>query len=161
MKKLNYSALAGIVLFFSGCAASPVGVDPVNAIAGLPPKFNYIADSLRVIAIFINKKEKTMSTLYGNSTALTTAITTKRQLVTGLTYTLVTWNQQSNPYWFGNRIPGHVRSIEKIKIEKDSGNSPLLKYQIYNGKKLMLNEDTSHQQERIAYILSLKPSILP
>ena len=54
----------------------------------------------KVLSSFIDKKNGTMSTLYGGKDSV---------------LALVTWAQVKNPHWFGSIITGRIKSIEKVR----------------------------------------------
>ncbi|SFD89674.1 Cytochrome P460 [Chitinophaga sp. CF118] len=73
-----------------------------------------------VITTQVDKKNKTMSTLYGNDIAFRYARNPK-----GTTYpvhaelAMVTWNQKADEHWFGANIPSQIKSVELVKFEPD------------------------------------------
>jgi hypothetical protein len=127
----------------------------INQKASVPVAFHL--QDLRVIASGINKKRKTMSTLYGNSKAVNRA----RSVGTvgaGEELVLVTWQQKADENWFGANIPANVTSVEKIVT---SGNPMTINYQRSEGPALTLATDTSGRNRRILAIFAQKSSILP
>jgi cytochrome c553 len=71
----------------------------------------------KVISSAVDKKNKTMSTLYGNDIAFEYA----RHPSAG-TYpehaelAMVTWNQKADEHWFGANVPDKIKSIEVVKF---------------------------------------------
>jgi hypothetical protein len=153
--------VGGIALLFSACADHTHNNELVNNKASLPHSFHFDDLGLKVINSSINKKQVTMSVLYGNDLALKTAIGGIKEIRAGEVFTLVTWKQQQDDYWFGANIPGELQSVELLKTVSSNGNYPISNYQRFEGKDLALNPDTLHQQKRIKYIFDQKPSIMP
>ncbi len=158
MKSLAYILLASIVILLGACTNSTHHTSLVNEDASLPASFNFSKMGLKVITSFINKKQGTMTTLYGNETALQAAKSGSATTTTGETFALVTWKQKADDHWFGAKIPSNLQSVEYVKSTQP-GNA--VSYQKFEGKTLVLSSDTSHNQERIKYILSQKASIFP
>jgi hypothetical protein len=159
--KITYILFAAAVFILSACNNRKPAEELLNKKAAIPASFNFSKAGLKVITSSINKKEQTMSTLYGNDLALKTAISGSTNYPPGENLTLVTWKQQDDDRWFGARIPGDLLSVEVVKtIGSNTGNT-ITNYQRFTGKELVANTDTAHQQERISYIFSQKPSVMP
>ena len=132
---------------------------PVNKIinqqASLPASFGL--GNMGVIASFINKKQHTMSTLYGNLVSVQRArageaVQPHEQLL------LVTWEQKADENWFGANIPGQVQSVEQVI----TGAQPTdVTYQRYEGNPLSPGQDTTAKTSRINSIFGLQASIMP
>ncbi len=159
MKTINLLLTSSIVLLFSACAGHRS--DLINTKASLPSSFHIGDSGLKVIASFINKKQVTMSVLYGNDLALQTASDSIKEITAGEIFTLVTWQQQPDDHWFGANIPGEPQSVELLKTTASLDGPPIVHYQRFEGKNLVLVTDTLHQQERIKFIFDQKPSIMP
>jgi hypothetical protein len=153
-------ALAGL-LALSACRQPEVPAGRLNEAASLPPSFDFSKLGLRVLASSINRRQATMATLYGNDLACQTALGGTRAAQSGEVLALLTWKQQADPNWFGARIPGALQSLELLRAGPTSGGRSAVTYQYFTGKDLILRTDTLHQQERIAYLLSQKPAVLP
>ena len=67
----------------------------------------------KVITTFINRKDSTMSTLYGNDIAVQNA-RKGQPYGAGAVVSLVTWLQREDPHWFGGRIPAALSYIETL-----------------------------------------------
>jgi len=161
MKSVTYFFLASIVLTMYACSNAPTTAELTNPKASLPSSFNFDQLGLKVITTFINKKQGTTSTLYGNPLALKTAMADTNQIVAGEVLALVTWKQQSDAHWFGANIPGNLQQVEMVKSTSSAQKPLIISYAKYEGKNLTLNPDTLNNQDRIKYILSQKPSITP
>lgn len=159
--KITYILFTASVLILSACNNRKPVEELLNKKAAIPASFNFSKAGLKVITSSINKKEQTMSTLYGNDLALKTAISGSTNYPQGENLTLVTWKQQDDDRWFGAKIPGDVLSIEVVKTINSGTGEITANYQRFKGKELVADTDTAHQQERISYIFSQKPSVMP
>src|ERR1700752_4404227 len=72
--KTNYIILAVMALVISACTNRKPSEELLNKKAAIPASFNFSKAGLKVITSSINKKNKTMCTLYGNELALKNAI---------------------------------------------------------------------------------------
>lgn len=86
---------------------------------------------LNPINFSINKKEHTMSTLYGNKTAFEFKKNNTTNLYPkGSVLYEVTWNQKDDDVWFGGKIPKNIKSIERIEFHDNP--QPFYEYYIAN-----------------------------
>ena len=159
--KTSHILFAASVLILSACNNRKPVEELLNKKAAIPASFNFSKAGLKVITSSINKKEQTMSTLYGNDLALKTAISGSTSYLRGENLTLVTWKQQDDDRWFGAKIPGDLLSVEVVKIISSNTGNIITNYQRFTGKELVADTDTAHQQERMRYIFSQKPSVMP
>ena len=159
--KITYILFVASLFILSACNNRKPAEELLNKKAAIPVSFNFSKAGLKVITSSINKKEQTMSTLYGNDLALKTAISGSTSYPPGENLTLVTWKQQDDDRWFGAKIPGELLSVEIIKTIHSSIGSIATNYQRFTGKELIADTDTAHQQDRIIYIFSQKPSVMP
>jgi hypothetical protein len=159
--KTNIILLASLAFSLAACTDKTNTANLVNEKAAIPASYNFSQKGLKVVASFINKKQHTMSTLYGNELALKTEQSGSTNKVSGEELTLITWNQQDDDHWFGAKIPSYLKSIEVVKTSGSGQNSIAITYSCYEGKALILSTDTTHNQDRIKYIFDQKPSILP
>ncbi len=158
--KAIINIVAASLLLLTACNNNTNTANLFNEKAAIPAWYKFSQKGLKVIASFINKKQHTMSTLYGNEQALK-ATQSGSNKVSGEELTLVTWNQQDDDHWFGAKIPSDLKSIEVVKTIPAGQNSIAITYSCYEGKALTLSTDTAHNQERVKYIFEQKPSILP
>lgn len=158
MKSSIYTLLIGMVILLAACTNSNSNTSLVNDDASLPTSFNFSKQGLKVVTSFINKKQRTMATLYGNDVALQAAKLGSSTITAGETFALVTWKQKADDHWFGAKIPSSLQSVEYVKTTQPGNTAS---YQRFEGKTLVLSTDTLHNQERIKYILSQKASIFP
>jgi hypothetical protein len=147
-----------MILLLSACTNTTNNTSLINDAASLPESFNISKTGLKVITSFINKKQGTMATLYGNEPALQAAKAGSNITTAGETFALITWKQKADDHWFGANIPSTLQSVEYVKATK-AGNA--ISYQKFEGKPLVLSTDTLHNQERIKYILNQKASVFP
>ena len=153
-----YILLAFTAVLLPACKSTTNNVALVNNAASLPSSFNFDKMGFKVITSFINKKQGTMSTLYGNELALKAAGSGTDTITTGEVFALVTWKQQADDHWFGAKIPADLLSVEYVKT---GGGSNRISYQKFEGKNLVLSMDTANNQVRIKYIVDQKPSVMP
>jgi hypothetical protein len=160
VKNLACHLSAFLCLFICSCNNNDHVPDNINAKASLPYSVKLGTAGLKAITSFIDRKAGTMSTLYGNEPALRKATSLNQSMVRDALFTLVTWKQQPDEHWFGAGIPGDLQSVEILKTAP-GGDSVVINYQRYQGKTLVLDTDTLHQSERMKFILSQRPSVMP
>lgn len=116
----------------------------------------------KVITSFVNRREGTMSTLYGNDIAVKSA---RAGLVypAGAIVALVTWSQREDPHWFGGRIPKALRSIELVNyLPRPTVKEFPATYERYEGAVPVKKATApAEMQVRIKYINGLKASVMP
>ena len=134
--------------------------DNINTKASFPDSIPFSPAGLKVLTSFINPKDASMSTLYGNPLARQKAIGLHKALAGGELFTLVTWKQQPDKHWFGANIPGDLQSVEVLKTNSN-GATVVIHYQRYEGSALVPNPDTLHANERIKFMLDQRPSVMP
>jgi len=161
MKPLNYTLLLILLLSIAGCSNPTGTAELLNKQASFPPSFDLNKLGLKVITSSINKKQATMSTLYGNATALQAATAgADTKPVPGEIFALVTWKQKPDEHWFGANIPGELQSVAMLKTQSKAG-ATTLNYQKYCGKSLTLSADTSGNEAGIQLILKERASVMP
>jgi hypothetical protein len=157
MKLLNYTILFILPIFLADCS-NPSGSMP-NREASFPASFDLTKMGLKVITSSINKKQGTMSTLYGNAAALKVAgDSTQHQ--PGETFALVTWKQKADGHWFGANIPGNLQSVGMLKTTGQAG-AITYNYQKYTGKNLTISTDTIGNTATTKFILGERASVMP
>lgn len=109
------------------------------------------ARGLKVITSFANTHQQTMAVLYGNEAGHTTALKGYRVHVPGEVFTLVTYQQANNKYWYGSHINGEIKSVETVRSGIADNQ---LTYTLEQGS-------VAGSATRIAEILSHQPSVFP
>jgi hypothetical protein len=153
--------LLSIVLLLSACNEhNPTpGVGELNNEASLPASFNFSKMGLKVVCSTINQRLGTMSILYGNDPAKSTAQAGDGKFLPGTVFAFITWKQHADKRWIGANIPGQLVSVEILKAA--AGHSQgVIAYNKFKGADLHADTDTAGQGTRIKYILGLKPSLM-
>ena len=158
--KATTITLAGL-LALGACSQKQAPAGQLNEAASLPTSFNFDKLDLRVLSTFVNRRQATTATLYGNDLAHQAALGGTGAAQPGELLALATWRQQADPNWFGARIPGALQSLELLRTTPGEAGRPVVSYQCFTGKDLTLRTDTLHQQARIAYLLAQKPAFMP
>lgn len=104
-----------------------------------------------VISTFVDVRDTTMSTLYGNDSAASHA-EQQASYSDGDVLSLVTWKQREDPYWFGGNIPDSVAAIEIVRFQSDG---PI--YSIYSDDLA----ESYDRDKRIRFITDLRRSEFP
>ena len=111
----------------------------------------------KVITTLVDTRAKTMSTLYGNDTAVLRA-RSGQPYPSGAVVWLVTWSQREDPHWFGGRIPKGLESVEVVHF----GAGGLPEYSRFEGvvpTKKTVAADV--EALRVKYIVGKKASVIP
>jgi hypothetical protein len=97
----------------------------------------------------VNKKDESMSVLYGNDS--------------GVRFALVTWWEKEDKHWFGANIPAAISCIEMVRFDRDRKGLIVPAYEKFEaqGDGLSVSTDTSDAQTRIKFILSLHAAVIP
>ena len=128
-----------------------------------PTRELFDAGDLRVITSFADDRQQTMSTLYGNEPARRAALAggslaAAAAFVPGASYTLVTWKQVKNTYWYGSLINGSLLSVERVSLSPKSA----ALYELLKGA--VPADPTGHgadRQSRLALIVGQRASVWP
>ena len=85
-----------MVLLLAACSGPKLeDAGQLNKVASLPAAFNFNTKKLHVLTTFVNRKQGTMSTLYGNDIAFAHAtMLPDSSYPRGTMLTMVTWKQQ-------------------------------------------------------------------
>lgn len=122
----------------------------------------FTAGKLKVISTGGNRKQKIMHTLYGNDQALSTSLRGDGKHTSGEKFTLVSWNEVDNKYWYGSNINGSLRSVESVIFRKDPKGKIAAEYKLVQGKrpsKLTGEFYTTEQRKEI--IMGIRPAVFP
>ncbi|MBB5634427.1 hypothetical protein HDF26_002905 [Pedobacter cryoconitis] len=147
------------LLFIAGLALVTTACNSIPGPAIIPEAIFDNHDKA-VITSFSNQKELTASTLYGNSKAVKT-MTEDTGHTTGEVFTLVTWYEQPNPYWYGSMINSDIKTIEEVTITKLANDHLAAGYQILQGDRQISKLYNLKKQERIDFILSQHAMVFP
>jgi hypothetical protein len=165
MRKASYFASAGLLIGLTGCSEPNARVmTKLNRGAALSG--NLPSDPLKweVITSAVNHQNATMYTVFGNDQAVQYARThAQHDYPAGSVVSLVTWNQQEDPRWFGGRIPLSVNSVEFLSVNAGVDGRPIYRYEKYDGTPLKkaLSEETAQAAGRAAYLLSQRAAVMP
>lgn len=154
MKSYLFGGIA-ISLLLAACHQPVPAGRIINQKASLPASFGL--EQMGVITSSINKRQHTMSTLYGNAVSVNRArsgatIAPNEKLL------LVTWKQKADENWFGANIPKEVQSVEQITTGANPGEAV---YQRYGGSSLTLSRDIIAKSSRINVIFGMQASVMP
>jgi hypothetical protein len=130
-----------------------------NTAAALPQSLPYQPLGWSAITMYVDPRTHTMSTLYGNDSAMQTVQTKRQAYAAGAVLALVTWVQRDDPHWFGARIPNAPESIEFVEV---AGAGRTSAYRRFAGSGL--TEDhlaPSTSEHRTSFLLGLAPAWLP
>jgi len=128
--------------------AALVGELPSNPVQG------------RVITSWVDKKDSTMSTMYGNDVAVQYARTSgEMKYPAGAVLSVVTWGQQEDPRWFGGNIPARPKAVEFVTVTVPGTYS----YQRYEGSPLkrVASVEGADPQDRAAYLMGMRAAVMP
>jgi mono/diheme cytochrome c family protein len=146
-------------------AAHVNGEEIVNNAAALPARLPYRPLEWTAITMYVDPANHTMSTLYGNETALRSLNLRSTDAAPAPSYTqgavlaLATWTQRDDPHWFGARIPDARQSIEFVQVGLESGKNS---YRRFAGAELApTTVETTTEAARMKFILGLTPVRLP
>lgn len=71
----------------------------------------------KVITSWVNKQDRTMSTMFGNDVAWQYARTNAEgKYPAGSVLSVVTWGQEEDARWFGGNIPHGVKRVEFVTV---------------------------------------------
>ncbi|HEY4148056.1 MAG TPA: cytochrome P460 family protein [Chitinophagaceae bacterium] len=140
-------------------------VDSLHSTAAFSPaglSFNPL--EWNVITSSINKRNHTMSILYGNAIALQSARTgSGHGYSTGAVLALVTWQQQEDPHWYGANLPDAIKCVERLTFNITVKNTAQPVYEKFEGASLQkaaeVNTDTI--KSRMAFIVNQNASLMP
>jgi mono/diheme cytochrome c family protein len=110
------------------------------------------------ITMYVDPKNHTMATLYGNDAAMDAVEAHRAAPVypASAVLALVTWTQREDPHWFGARIPDRPLSVEFV----EAGAQP--RYRRFSGSTLEEDQGAAKiSAERAGFMLGLAPAPLP
>ena len=164
MKAYIFSSLVFLSIL-SGCTDKKI--NRYNEEASLSDTLSFHPLEWKVISSYVNGDHNTMSTLYGNDTAVQYA-RLGLAYPAGSAIALVTWSQREDPHWHGARIPGAIQSIEQVLFTAPVGSGITsekekvkILYERYEGKPLRKIHSIENVNNRIAYLVTQKASVIP
>jgi hypothetical protein len=139
-----------------------------NTAAALPKSLPYQPLAWSAVTMCVDPRAHTMSTLYGNCSAMQTVQMGRispirgpkgQAYAAGAVLALVTWVQRDDPHWFGARIPDVPESIEFVNV---AGEGRTTAYRRFTGAGLTEDHsDPSTSEQRTSFLLGLAPAWLP
>jgi hypothetical protein len=114
----------------------------------------------KVITSWVDKKDSTMSTMFGNDVAVQYARTNSdMRYPAGAVLSVVTWGQQEDPRWFGGNIPKSTKSVEFVTVTGPGAYS----YQRYEGSPLkkVASLEGSDPKDRAVFLLAQRAAVMP
>jgi hypothetical protein len=157
--------LIGLLMVSGGCSRrQTAAAELFNAEASLPADLGFHPLRWKVISATINAQDATMATLLGNDLAVNFARThMERPYPAQSMLSLVTWQQENDPHWFGARIPGRVKSVELVSVHEGADQQPSYVYDRYEGTPLrkVSGVTAGVVTARLQTILSQRAAIMP
>ena len=119
----------------------------------------------RVITSWIDKRDSTMSTMFGNDVAVQYARTgagAGAAYPAGAVLSVVTWGQQEDPRWFGGKIPEKVKMVEFVTVNGPRSFS-LDRYEGTPLKKVTAknSDELDASAKRAVYLTSQRAAVMP
>lgn len=134
-----------------------------NRAAALPATLPFQPMNWTPITMFVDQRTHTMSTLYGNETAVRSlharsAAPIAPDYEQGSVLALITWVQRDDPHWFGGRIPDSPVSVEYVAAGPQNTSS----YRRFDGPNLAETHPLSPViAQRTSFLVKLAPAPLP
>lgn len=116
-----------------------------------------------MITMVVDIKRKETAVLYGNDVAFEHAKSAGGEYPPDAKLALVTWLEKPDIHWFGANIPGSIRSIEEIVIERNKNGKNIPVYSKLIGQALVepQNTDSLKVAKSINFMLQLRRPYLP
>lgn len=146
----------------TGCQSRTPEPSSTNRQAALDGHLPYNPLAWKAITTWTNQRQGTMSTLYGNDTAIAHARAGSADpYPQGSVLSVVTWGKREDPHWFGANIPSHPQSVEFVTISSTPDGQPV--YASYQGSPLAQVQglDAQTVQKKVASILSERAAVMP
>lgn len=163
--KIVYCLGALLVLSAFGCSKeNPRVVTRLNDSASLPGELPSNPLKGKVITSWIDKKNATMSTLFGNDVAVQYARNNpQHDYPAGSALSVVTWSEQEDPRWFGGNIPQAPKSVEFVTVGMTPDHHRTYSYLQYEGSPLkkISAQDGPTPNDRVAYLLAQRAAVMP
>jgi hypothetical protein len=157
--------LAVLSLALPGCSDHRTPASAlINVDASLPGGLPYDPLRWRIIDSTVDQRAATMSTLFGNDPAVDHARADANgdAWPPGSVLALVTWEQQSDPRWFGAQIPGRIKSIEFVSANSTPGKDLSFSYQRFEGAPLRQTPTPNAvEAAQVRQILGHRSAVMP
>ena len=153
-----------VLLLLANCTVSrSVGGAMLKNKAAISGEFPVNPPQWRVITCGTDPRESTMSTLFGNDTAVRyTRRHSEGDYPQGSMLAFVTWRQQDDNRWFGARLPAETTSVEMLTVGVSDTGQPLYSYEEYGGSPLKrITVVETRAKSRAAYLLSQRAAVMP
>ena len=153
------------VLGLAGCSdqVNPRVATRLNLDASLTGDMPSNPFQCRVITSWIDKRDSTMTTMFGNDVAVQSARTSAAMpYPVGAVLSVVTWNQQEDPRWFGGNIPEKVKMVEFVTVTKPESFS----FDRYEGTPLKRvtaknSDELDAVAKRMVYLTAQRAAVMP
>jgi hypothetical protein len=162
MRLLKVCLLGAVAAGLAGCSGetNPRVTTRLNADAALVGELpsNPLQD--KVITSWIDRKDRTMSTMFGNDVAWKYARSNADfKYPAGAVLSVVTWGQQEDPRWFGGSIPQRPKAVEFVTVTGPGAAA----YQRYEGSPLkkVASVEGADPNDRASYLLSQRAAVMP
>jgi mono/diheme cytochrome c family protein len=139
-----------------------------NNAANLPVSLPYQPLGWSAITMYVDPRNRSMATLYGNDAAMhavqahanaSSNGSGSSAYPAGAVLALVTWAQRDDPHWFGARIPDTPLSVEFVHV---GGAGEASNYRSFAGTGLIEDHvPPVAAAQRTSFILNLAPAWLP
>jgi hypothetical protein len=164
----TFCFLAAVLVWggFVGCTKqNPRTITKIDHDAAIPSGLPWQPQNGRVITLWVDPKDETMSTLYGNDEAVDAARSSgdRPAYTAGAMIALVTWKPREDERWFGANIPATVKSVEFVTVKSGTMNKSEYVYQRFEGGFLRqtLSADVLTPGGRTTYLLSQRAATMP
>jgi hypothetical protein len=135
-----------------------------NRAADLPASLPYDPLQWNAITMYVDPKNQTTATLYGNDIAMqfvharsSNGLSPAYQA--GSVLALVTWARRDDPHWFGARIADAPQSVEFIQVAASDQNDSYRQFALSGLKEIQPAAATA--VVRTKFVLGMAPSRLP
>jgi hypothetical protein len=135
----------------------PSRTDTRNVLASLTETAHFDSRGWKVMGYFVDRNQHTMSTLFGNDSAVKAGRAGQMPYPPGAVLSMVTWKNQEDDHWFGAYIPGNVQTVERVMFSTTGAT-----YDRYEGGGLnKVASPPPAELERVRYISSQRASVMP
>lgn len=161
--RMRLGGLGLALILMAGCRhRTPTEADVFNEQAQLPAGLPAPVMDWRTIASSVDRAHGisgTMSLLTGNDVAVKSA--GDSAYADGSVLALVTWLERDDPHWFGARIAGSFVGLETVTIARGADGKVAAVYKRFAWEPLREITGAPDADARKAYILGMRPSVMP